>query len=183
MLRAVIFDIDGTLVDSVEAHAHAWQQAFQKYGKKVPLEEVRKQIGKGSDQLLPVFFSAEQIERFGKDMEDFRANLFRRELLPHVRPFPRVRELLLRIHGDDRKIALASSGSKEDMNHYKRLLNVEDLAEEGSSGDDVGRSKPQPDIFARALKDLKLAAHEALAVGDTPYDAVAANKVHLRTSA
>ena len=92
-----------------------------------------------------------------------------------------MRELLLRIHGDDRKIALASSGSKEDMDHYKRLLNVEDLVEEGSSGDDVERSKPQPDIFAQALKDLKLAAHEAIAVGDTPYDAVAANKVHLRT--
>jgi HAD superfamily hydrolase (TIGR01509 family) len=182
MLKAVIFDIDGTLVDSVESHARAWQQAFEKYGKKVPVEEVRKQIGKGSDQLLPSFFSAEELERFGKEMEDFRKDLFKREFLPNIRPFPRVRELLLRIHGNECKIAFASSGSRDDMNHYKRLLNVEDLVEEGSSGDDVSRSKPHPDIFTEALRSLgNMQPHEALAVGDTPYDAIAAGKIHLRT--
>lgn len=181
MLKAVIFDIDGTLVDSVESHARAWQQAFQQFGKIVPLEDVRKQIGKGPDQMLPVFFSAEQLERFGKDMEDFRGELFKREFRPHVRPFPRVRELLLRIHADGRKVALASSGDRADMNYYKRLLNVEDLVEEGASGDDVKRSKPHPDIFASVLKGLKTEAHEAIAVGDTPYDSEAANKIHLRT--
>ena len=67
------------------------------------------------------------------------------------------------------------------MNYYKRLLNVEDLVEEGASGDDVQRSKPHPDIFADALKNLKMEAHEAIAVGDTPYDAIAANKIHIRT--
>ena len=181
MLKAVIFDIDGTLVDSVEAHARAWQQTFEKYGKRVPLEDVRKEIGKGSDQMLPDFFSAEQLERFGKEMDEFKSTLFKREYLGHIRPFPRVRELLLRIHADGCKIALASSGSRDDMDHYKRLMNVEDLVEEGSSGDDVERSKPHPDIFADALKNLKLEAHEAIAVGDTPYDAIAANKIHIRT--
>ena len=182
MLKAVIFDIDGTLVDSVESHARAWQQAFEKYGKKVSIEECRKQVGKGTDQLLPVFFSAEQIERFGKEMDEYKSDLFKREYLPHVRPFPRVRELLLRIHADNHKVALASSGSRQDMNYYKRLLNVEELIEEGSTGDDVSRSKPHPDIFADALKGLgKLEPHEAVAVGDTPYDAIAANKIHLRT--
>jgi HAD superfamily hydrolase (TIGR01509 family) len=181
MLRAVIFDIDGTLVDSVESHARAWQQAFRHFGKDVPLESVRKVIGKGSDQLLPDFFSLEQLERFGKDMQDYRDDLFKREFRPHVRPFPRVRELLLRIHADARMVALASSGGRADMNYYKRLLNVEDLVEEGASGDDVKRSKPHPDIFADALKSLKIEAHEAIAVGDTPFDAIAAKKIHLRT--
>lgn len=181
MLKAVIFDIDGTLVDSVEAHARAWQQTFEKYGKQVTVEEVRKKVGMGSDQLLPEFFSADQLERFGKEMDEYRSSLFKREFLPHVRPFPRVRELLLRIHTDDRKIALASSGSRDDMNYYKRLMNVEDLVEAGSTGDDVQRSKPHPDIFADALGSLKLQAHEAIAVGDTPYDAIAAGKIHLRT--
>jgi HAD superfamily hydrolase (TIGR01549 family) len=181
MLKAVIFDIDGTLVDSVEAHARAWQQTFEKYGKRVPLEDVRREIGKGSDQMLPDFFSAEQLERFGKEMDEFKGTLFKRDYLPRIRPFPRVRELLLRIHADGCKIALASSGSRDDMDHYKRLMNVEDLVEEGSSGDDVERSKPHPDIFADALKSLKLQAHEVVAVGDTPYDAIAANKIHIRT--
>jgi HAD superfamily hydrolase (TIGR01509 family) len=181
MLKAVVFDIDGTLVDSVESHVRAWQQAFRQFGKDVPLEDVRKQVGKGSDQLLPDFFSSEQLERFGKEMEDFRDDLFKREFRPGVRPFPRVRELLLRIHADGRKVALASSGGRADMNYYKRLMNVEDLVEEGATGDDVKRSKPHPDIFADALKSLKIEAHEAIAVGDTPYDAIAANKIHLRT--
>jgi len=181
MLKAVIFDIDGTLIDSVEAHARSWQQALEKYGKKVPLETIRKMIGMGSDQMLPEFFSAEQLERFGRELDEYKAGLFKREYLAHVRPFPRVRELLLRIHKSERKIALASSGSREDMDHYKRLMNVEDLVESGSSGDDVQRSKPAPDIFSEALKSLKLEAHEAIAVGDTPYDSEAAGKIHLRT--
>jgi len=181
MLKAAIFDIDGTLVDSVEAHARAWQQTFEHFGRKVPLEEVRKQIGKGSDQLLPDYFSGEQLERFGKDIEQYRGDLFKREYVTNIRPFPRVRELLLRLHNDGCKVALASSGSKEDMNHYKRLMNVEELVEEGKSGDDVERSKPHPDIFSAALKSLGLQAHEAVAIGDTPYDAAAANKIHLRT--
>src|SRR5947209_13417414 len=112
MLKAIIFDIDGTLVDSVEAHARAWQQTFERFGKQVSLDDVRKEIGKGSDQMLPDYFTPEQLERFGKEMDDYKSSLFKREFLPHVRPFPRVRELLLRIHGDDRKIALASSGSR-----------------------------------------------------------------------
>jgi len=181
MLKAVIFDIDGTLIDSVEAHARSWQQALEKYGKKVPLETIRKMIGMGSDQMLPEFFSAEQLERFGRELDEYKAGLFKREYLAHVRPFPRVRELLLRIHKSERKIALASSGSREDMDHYKRLTNVEDLVESGSSGDDVQRSKPAPDIFSEALKSLKLEAHEAIAVGDTPYDSEAAGNIHLRT--
>lgn len=181
MTKAVIFDIDGTLVDSVEAHARAWQQAFEHFGKKVPLEQVRTKIGKGSDQMLPDFFSAEQLERFGEQMEEYRGKLFKGEYLPHIRPFGRVRELLLRIHETGMKISLASSGSRDDMDYYKRLLNVEDLVEEGKSGDDVKRSKPHPDLFSEALKSMGLKAHEAIAVGDTPYDAMAANKIHLRT--
>ena len=181
MLKAVIFNIDGTLVDSVDLHARAWQQAFQKFGKNVFLEDVRNQVGKGSDQLLPCFFSQEQLERFGKEMEDFREDIFKRDLRPHVRPFARVRELLLRIHADDRKIALASSGGCADMNYYKRLLNVEDLVENDFSGEDVARSKLHPDIFADALRSLGgLKGHDAIAVGGTPYDADAASKIDLR---
>src|SRR4051812_38405200 len=109
MLKAVIFDIDGTLVDSVEAHARSWQQTLEKYGKKIELEEIRKMIGMGSDQMLPEIFSAEQLERYGKEIDEYKGSLFKREYLSHIRPFPRVRELLLRIHKDDRKISLASS--------------------------------------------------------------------------
>ena len=181
MLKAVIFDIDGTLVDSVELHACAWQQAMDHFARRVPIDEVRKQIGKGADQLLPVFFSAEQLERFGKDLEKFHGELFHREFMPQVRTFARVRELFLRIHSDGLKIALASSATREDVNYYKRLMNVEDLVEDSTSADDAKKSKPHPDIFSATLQRLNVHADEAIAVGDTPYDAIAAGKIHLRT--
>lgn len=98
MLRAVIFDIDGTLVDSVDLHARAWQDAFRHFGRKVPYEQVRHQIGKGGDQLMPVFFSEEELNRFGEEMEEYRGELYKRACLPLVRPFPRVRKLFLRVH-------------------------------------------------------------------------------------
>src|SRR4051812_22729894 len=182
MLKAVIFDIDGTLLDSVELHAQAWHRAFKQFRRDIPIEEIRLQIGKGSDQLLPVFFSLEELERFGADLESYREDLFKREFLPKVRPFLRVRELLLRIREDGRRIALASSAHGDEVSYYKRLMNVEDLVEESTSADSADRSKPHPDIFSAALQQLgDVHTDEAVAVGDTPYDAEAASDIHMRT--
>ena len=80
MPRAVIFDVDGTLVDSVDLHAHAWQDAFRLFGKEVPFEDIRYQIGKGGDQLMPVFFPAQELQRFGEEMQEARGRIFRRAL-------------------------------------------------------------------------------------------------------
>jgi beta-phosphoglucomutase-like phosphatase (HAD superfamily) len=88
MPRAVIFDIDGMLLDSVDLHARAWVDAFAAFGKFVAFGNVRGQIGKGGDQLLPVILSAEEIDGFGKDLETWRGNHFKRAYLPSVRPFP-----------------------------------------------------------------------------------------------
>ncbi|MCU1309421.1 MAG: Phosphoglycolate phosphatase [Candidatus Angelobacter sp.] len=182
MLKAVIFDIDGTLIDSVELHAQAWHRAFMHFERQVPIEEIRKQIGKGSDQLLPVFFTVYELERFGADLERYRGELYKREFLPKVKPFPRVRELLLRIREDGPRIALASSARNDELSYYKRLMNVEDLVEESVSADKAARSKPHPDIFSAALRELgDVHGDEAVAVGDTPYDAAAASDIHMRT--
>lgn len=182
MITAVVFDIDGTLVDSVDLHARAWQEAFREFGREVEFERVRHQIGKGGDQLMPVFFTDEELSRFGKQMEEFRGDLFKREYLPRVRAFPAVRGLFERIRRDGRRIALASSAKEEELAAYKEIANIADLVEEETSKDDVERSKPHPDIFASALAKLGPAdAREVLVVGDTPYDAEAAGKVGLRT--
>src|ERR1700754_217073 len=109
MIEAVIFDVDGTLVDSVDLHARAWQEAFAKFGKDVRYEAVRSQIGKGGDQLIPVFLSGEEQERFGKKLEDYRGELFKAKYLSQVKPFPLVRELVQRVKDDGKQIALASS--------------------------------------------------------------------------
>jgi HAD superfamily hydrolase (TIGR01509 family) len=178
MVKAVIFDIDGTLVDSVDLHARAWQEAFAKFGKDIRYEAVRSQIGKGGDQLLPVFLSREEQEHFGKPLEDYRGELFKARYLSQVKPFPRVRELLQRVKDDGKQIALASSAKKDEVEIYKRLAHIEDLVEEQTSSDDAERSKPHPDIFEAALKRLHdVTAKEAITIGDSPYDAIAAKKL------
>jgi HAD superfamily hydrolase (TIGR01549 family) len=182
MSQAVIFDIDGTLVDSVDLHARAWVDAFRKFGRHVEFERVRHQIGKGGDQLLPVFFSKEEIDKFGEEMEKYRGELFKRAYMPHVKPFPQVRALFERIRRDGKRIALASSAKEDEVKIYKDLANVADLVEEESSADDAERSKPHPDIFAAALERLgDVKASDAVVVGDTPYDAQAAVKINLTT--
>jgi HAD superfamily hydrolase (TIGR01549 family) len=182
MIKAVIFDIDGTLVDSVDLHAQAWKGAFKHFGKDIPYQQVRHQIGKGGDQLLPVFFSREELEEFGEELEEYRSKIFKRDYLPRVRVFPQVRELFLRIKEDGKRIALASSAKEEELEVYKKLAHIEDLVEEETSADDAERSKPHPDIFKATLDQLgDIDASEAVVVGDTPYDAEAAGKARLRT--
>jgi HAD superfamily hydrolase (TIGR01509 family) len=182
LLKAVIFDIDGTLVDSVDLHARAWQEAFREFGREVEFARVRHEIGKGGDQLLPVFFSEGELERFGEEMEKYRGELFKREYLPRVRAFPGVRELLERVRSEGLRVALASSAKEDELKVYKEIADIADLVEEETSKDDVDRSKPHPDIFAAALKQLgDVRADEAVVVGDTPWDAKAAGKIDLRT--
>lgn len=182
MLKTIIFDVDGTLVDSVDLHAEAWRRAFLKFGRDVAFADVRQQIGKGGDQLLPVFFSKEELDEFGDELEEHRGELFKREFLPRVRAFPSVRELFERIIGDGKRVALASSAKEEELGAYKKIARVEDLVEEETSADDAEKSKPHPDIFEAALDKLgDVKAGEVVVVGDTPYDAQAAGKINLRT--
>jgi HAD superfamily hydrolase (TIGR01549 family) len=182
VIKAVIFDIDGTLVDSVDLHARAWQEALAHFGKQVEYERVRSQIGKGGDQLMPVFLSEEELERFGEELEEYRGELFKREYMPRVKGFPAVRELFQRIEREGLRIALASSAKGDELKTYKKIARIEDLVEEETSSDDADKSKPHPDIFEAALERLgDVEPSEAIVVGDTPYDAEAAGKAGLKT--
>ena len=183
-LRAFIFDIDGTLVDSNEFHVDSWDRAFRHFGKQFSREQLRAQIGKGSDQYLPEFLSPEEIKKFGAELDEYRSTLFRKEYLPRVQPFPKVRTLFERIKRDDRRIVLASSGKEPDTRHYIELLEVDDLIEGYTSGDNAEHSKPAPDIFSASMEKLdNTLPNEAVAVGDTRFDIAAAAKIGLRTIA
>lgn len=182
MIKAVIFDIDGTLVDSVDFHAEAWQRALAEYGIEADFHATRKQIGKGADQFLPVFLSDKQIEEFGDALTERRGEIFQKEFLPRVKPFPKVRELFEHILNDGKRISLASSAVGEELEKYKELTNVSDLIEAATSADDAERSKPHPDIFAAALEKLgDVSVSEVVVIGDTPYDVAAANKIKIKS--
>jgi len=180
--KAVIFDIDGTLLDSVDLHAQAWIEAFEHFGYRIPFEKVRPQIGKGGDQLMPAFISQEELKKIGHDLEQYRGELFKRKYLPEVRPFPRVRDLLLKIKENGQRIALASSGKEDEVREYKRIAHIDDLVDTDTSADDADRSKPAPDIFEAAIRRLTpLTPAEMIVVGDTVYDIEAARKARLHT--
>ncbi len=180
--QAAIFDIDGTLLDSVDLHAEAWRQVFLQHDRDVPFEKIRAQIGKGGDQLLPVFFSKEELEDFGEKMNTERGQLFKKEFMPRVKPFPGVRALFGRLQKDGFKLALASSASRSEVEHYAELLEIEDLIDAGTSSDEAEKSKPHPDIFEVAVKKLGgVPTGTCLAIGDTPYDAEAAGKAGMKT--
>jgi HAD superfamily hydrolase (TIGR01509 family) len=182
MLKAVIFDVDGTLVDSVDLHAQAWQESFREYGYDLPFDKIRHQIGKGSDQLIPTLLSQADYERVGKKIAELRKEIYQKQLLSQVRPFPQVRELCERVKADGKKILLASSAQKGTVEAYTQLLEIEDLIDSATSTTDVEKSKPEPDIFQAALDKLDgITASETIVVGDTPYDAQAANKINLHT--
>ena len=154
--------------------------AFEKFGKKIPFEAIRRQIGKGADQLLPVFFSQPELDAFGKELDKYRGELFKREYLPRVKAFPRVRELFQRVKQDNKRIALASSAKKEELETYKRIARIDDLVESETSSGDADKSKPYPDIFQAALEELPgVACDKVIVIGDTPYDAEAAAEAKL----
>jgi HAD superfamily hydrolase (TIGR01509 family) len=181
MIEAVLCDIDGTLVQSNWLHAAAWKDAFAQINIDLPLEDVRQQIGKGGDELIPVFVPWWKRKAVEQPLKKYREFLFRDKYLCQVKPFPKVRELLQRMKQAGIKVSLASSAHQRELEDYKRIAHIQDLIEESSSSDDANRSKPHPDIFEATLKKLGVEAKNALALGDTPYDAEAAGKANVWT--
>jgi HAD superfamily hydrolase (TIGR01509 family) len=179
VIKAAIFDLDGTLVDSNDLHVAAWQETFRHFGKEIPYQELRQQIGKGGDQYLPVFLSEIELRTIGPEVDHYRARLFRRKYLAQVGPFPRVRELFEQLRKDGKRIALASSGNEDEVDHYVELIGIRGLVDVQTTKSDVAHSKPRPDVFTNALHMLGLTANETLAIGDTPYDVQAAKKLDL----
>ncbi|HJE23583.1 MAG TPA: HAD family hydrolase [Methylorubrum populi] len=179
-IKAVVFDIDGTLLDSVDLHARAWVEAFAHFGIRTEEAAVRRQIGKGGDQLLPVFVDEARLAREGEAIEAYRSDLFKRRYLAQTKPFPGVQSLLSHVRDAGQTVALASSGKASEVENYQKILGITDLVDVVTTSDDADRSKPHPDIFEAVLSKLPGLPKEAvMVVGDTPYDAQAAGKAGL----
>jgi len=182
-LKAVLLDMDGTLLDSNSFHAESWVRTLNHFGFAATFEAVVKQIGKGGEYLLPMFVPKDKLESMEKEINAYRKRLFHREYIDRIVPFADARRLLELMRARGLRLAVATSGEKEDLEVFKTLLKIHDLVEEDVTADDAERPKPEPDIFEAALKTLNVGASEALALGDTPWDVEAAKKAGLCTVA
>ena len=182
-IRGIILDIDGTLVDSNDAHAKAWVEAFAEHHIHVAFEQVRPLIGMGGDKLLPKVANVSEDTPLGKAIGERRGEIFKTRYLPHIKAFPSTRELLLRVRDDGLKLAVASSAKEEELKPLLKIAGIEDLIEEKTSSDDADHSKPAPDIVKAALDGAGLAADEALMLGDTPYDIESASRAGVKVIA
>ncbi len=181
MPKAAIFDLDGTLLDLVDLHALAWHEAMTKFGHDVSFERARSQIGKGGDKLIPEFLSEDAQRDHGKEMEEWRGKRFKAEYLPLVRPFSAAPDLLRRVRDAGLRIAIGSSAKKDELEMYLDIARIADLVDVKTSSEDAEESKPAPDIFEIVLEKLGLEGGDAVAIGDSPFDAQAAGKAKIAT--
>ena len=174
MYHAVIFDVDGTLVDSNDTHALASVQAITESGRRVEFSRVRPLIGMGGDKLLPEVTGLSIDSAEGKAIARRRRDIFQRDCLPHLKPTRGAQALLEWLRDDRKKLLVASSAEDEELAQLLDVAGASKLIESATSSDDAERSKPDPDIVAAALARAGVPAAEAIMVGDTPYDVEAA---------
>lgn len=175
-IRGVILDIDGTLVDSNDAHARAWQETFKTHGFHLPYSPVRHAIGKGKDKLLPELTGVPLESELGERITEDRGKHFRENYLPHLKPFPKAKELVQKMSDLGLKILVASSASKKDLKELLKIIGIEELVEKSTSSDDAENSKPDPDIVEAAVRKSGHQPGELIMLGDTPYDIEASSK-------
>jgi HAD superfamily hydrolase (TIGR01509 family) len=180
LLRGVIFDIDGTLVDSNDAHAQSWVDTFAEAGYNVPFEVVRPLIGMGGDKLLPKTIGIRHDSEEGKKLSARRSAIFRQKYLPHLRPLEGSRALVMRVRADGLKPVVATSANHEELQGLLKAAEVADLMEEKATASDAKRSKPDPDIVEAAIEQAGIEAADLVMIGDTPYDVEAALRAGVR---
>jgi phosphoglycolate phosphatase-like HAD superfamily hydrolase len=182
-MKTVILDIDGTLVDSNDAHAHAWVAAFADAGITVDYDQVRRSVGMGGDKLMPAVAGIEADSTRGRQISRRRGEIFKDRYLPALRPFASVRDLMERFIEDGYGLAVASSAKEEELQPLLQCAGIADLVPHRTSSDDADNSKPEPDIVEAALEKCGCEPGEALMLGDTPYDIEAATGAGVRVVA
>lgn len=175
-LEAILLDIDGTLIDSNDKHTDCWVEAFAHFDEQVAWDEIRKQIGKGGDLLVPDTLNAREMQTIGEPLKKYRGELWKEKYMRGVQAFPGAVDAIRALHDRGVKLAFASSSNPDEVEYYVELLGVGDLLEGTTSKEDAEFSKPSPEIFRAALERVKSDPARTLAVGDTPYDILAAHR-------
>lgn len=181
-LQTVLLDVDGTLIDSNDAHARAWVGALAAHGYVIPFDQVRPLIGMGGDKLLPQLAGLDAESSEADRIAETRKELFAAEL-PSLRPTRGARALLELLRDEGLELVVATSAAAEEVQAILRQAGVADLIEEAASAGDAERSKPDPDILQAALKKAGRHPGQCVMIGDTPYDIEAASRARMPTIA
>jgi HAD superfamily hydrolase (TIGR01549 family) len=175
--RAVLLDVDGTLIDSNYHHAMAWCRAFREHELTVPMWRIHRHIGMGGDQLVPALVSGID-DDLHEAVEETRKVRYE-ELIDEVQAFHEAHELIADLKAHDLTVVLASSSPEEELEHYLGLLDARELLDAWTTKDDVDATKPDPDLVVAALE--KAGTDDAVMVGDTGWDVKAARRAGLET--
>lgn len=169
-VSTILFDVDGTLVDSNDLHAEAWAKALNKNGEAFSAETLRPWIGKGGDKILRELVGIDDEATQGRFISEMRSKLFKADFAPLVKPFPGARDLLLELRRQKFQIVIATSAQRDELKAILKNTQLENTLELFTTSDDANRSKPSPDIIHAALEKAGVEAKDAVLIGDTPYD-------------
>jgi HAD superfamily hydrolase (TIGR01509 family) len=172
--KGVILDIDGTLLDSNGAHARAWAEALQGEGFALPYAMLRRQIGKGGDHVLWDLIGVTADSVLGQTISRNRGRIFKARYIADLAPFPKTRQLLLKMRSCGMSLHVATSSTAEEVGDLLTAAGISDLVGRVTTKDDAPRSKPAPDIVTAAVDKSGLSRERLLMLGDTPYDVEAA---------
>jgi len=176
-LQGVLLDIDGTLLLSNDAHAHAWVDAYREFGYDVPFDKIQPLIGMGGDKLMKELTpDLNADDGVGKQISQRRQEIFLNDYLHDLKPAPGARELVQKFNDIGLKITIATSAKNEELEGLLKQAHIDDLVDRTTTSDDANESKPDPDIVDAALAKSKLGPESVLMLGDTPFDIESAGK-------
>jgi HAD superfamily hydrolase (TIGR01549 family) len=176
MPLAVIFDIDGTLVDTNYQHALAWYRAFRHEGIVMPIWQIHRAIGIGSDRVVEMLAGDEVEAQLGQTLRDAQGPLYK-QMIDEVEPMKGAHELLRDLKRVGHPVVLASSAETDEAEHYIKLLNAQEFVDGYTTSADVKASKPEPDIVRAAIE--KAGGGPAVMIGDSTWDCQAATRAKL----
>lgn len=179
----VLLDIDGTLVNSNDAHALAWIEALAEQGIRVRFDHLRPYVGMGGDNLLPQVSDIDKGSELERCVSQRHSEIFTNRYLPKLKPMPGAQDLVLQLHAEGYTLIAATSSSKQEAERLLEIVGVNEFIHVITSSDDADKSKPDPDILKAALRKARLQPQQAVLIGDTPYDVQAANRLGIATIA
>jgi HAD superfamily hydrolase (TIGR01509 family) len=174
----VIFDIDGTLIDTNYQHTISWYRAFRQHDVTVPVWRIHRAIGMGGDQLIAAVAGDDVEKEHGDDIREAEGPLYM-GMIGEVEPFEGARELIENCLARDHSVVLASSAKEKEVDHYLDLLDARELVNGWTTSDDVEKTKPHPDLVNAALD--KAGTRESVMVGDSVWDVEAAKRAEVPT--